>query len=113
MERGELSKERDESSFSEAVGHAGVEGECWEVLGEEFDPFCLERPLVSFPQQYSARCSSRDSRRCVFVCPITKLSITRYHESESGSLLKRDKRLLGDHAKTAEDRMELLNLPRL
>lgn len=46
MEGGELSEERDESSFAEAVGHAGVEGECREVLGEEFDPFCLEKISV-------------------------------------------------------------------
>lgn len=48
VKSGELSKERDESTFSEAVGHAGMEGECWEVLGEEFDPFCLESTLVLF-----------------------------------------------------------------
>lgn len=52
-------------------------------------------------------------KESVFVCPITKLSITRYHKSESGSLLKQDKNLLGDHAKTAEDRLEVLDLPRL
>lgn len=53
VESGELSKEGDESSFSERVGHAGVESEGGEVLGEEFDPFCLKSMSVFRSQQYS------------------------------------------------------------
>jgi hypothetical protein len=86
-----------------------MEGECGKVLGEKFDPFCLHLNV----SQVDLDTISKFKDECVFVCPITKLSITRYHESESGSLLKQDKKLLGDHAKTAEDRMEMLNLPRL
>lgn len=38
MELSKLSKELDEGSLSKGVGDAGVEGEGWVVLGEDFHP---------------------------------------------------------------------------
>jgi hypothetical protein len=48
-----------------------------------------------------------------FVCPITKLSITELTKVIPDRYSNETRKIQGDHAKTAEDREDTINLPRL